>query len=187
MPCANPEMMLAAKSKVIACLFFIPTKVSLSLDKMEHKIYDLKEAKLRIQQYCSKEDRCQQQVLDKLQSYGLNRRLSEDFLIELILGKFVDEERYARSFCRGKFKIKKWGRRKITFELKKKKVSDICIAKGLEEIEEEEYLESLTALLHKKEVLVKDKNPFVRKKKMADYMQRKGYESDLVWEAVHKL
>ncbi|MBC8464705.1 MAG: RecX family transcriptional regulator, partial [Bacteroidetes bacterium] len=93
----------------------------------------------------------------------------------------------ARSFCRGKFKIKKWGRRKITFELKKKRVSAVCIAKGLEEIEEEEYLESLITLLHKKEVLVKDKNPFVRKKKMVDYMVRKGYESDLVWEAVRKL
>lgn len=154
---------------------------------MEHKIYDLKEAKLRIEQYCVKEDRCQQQVLDKLRNYGLSSGVAEDFLTDLILGKFVDEERYARSFCRGKFKIKKWGRRKIIFELKKKKVSAVCIAKGLEEIEEEEYLESLITLLHKKEVLVKDKNPFVRKKKMVDYMVRKGYESDLVWEAVRKL
>jgi regulatory protein len=179
--------MLAAKSKVIACLFFIPAKVSLSLDTMEHKIYDLKEAKLRIEQYCAKEDRCQQQVLDKLRNYGLSSGVAEDFLIELILGKFVDEERYARSFCRGKFKIKKWGRRKITFELKKKRVSDICISKGLEEIEEDEYLETLTGLLYKKEALVKDTNLFARKKKMADYMVRKGYEPDLVWEAVRKL
>ena len=127
-------MMLAIKSNVIACLFFIPAKVSLSLDKMKSKIYNLKEVKSRIRFYCAKEDRCQQQVMDKLLEYGVSIGVSEEILLELIQEKYVDEERYSRSFCSGKFKVKKWGRRKIIFELKKKRVSEVCIQKGLEEI-----------------------------------------------------
>ena len=180
-------MMLAIKSNVIACLFFIPAKVSLYLDTMKSKIYDLKEVKSRIRFYCAKEDRCQQQVMDKLLDYGLCMGVSEEILLELIQEKYVDEERYARSFCSGKFKVKNWGRRKIIFELKKKRVSEVCIQKGLEEIDEAAYLHTLQQLLEKKKNLTKDTNQFVRKKKMVDYVVRKGYESDLVWEAVHKL
>ena len=113
--------------------------------------------------------------------------MSEEILLELIHEKYVDEERYARSFCSGKFKIKKWGRRKIIFELKKKRVSEVCIQKGLEEIDEGEYLYTLQQLLEKKRDLTKDTNQFILKKKMVDYVVRKGYESDLVWEAVDKL
>ena len=154
---------------------------------MKSKIYDLKEVKSRIRFYCAKEDRCQQQVMDKLLDYGVSIGVSEEILQELIQEKYVDEERYARSYCSGKFKIKKWGKRKIIFELKKKKVSDVCIQKGLEEIEEVAYLHTLQQLLEKKKDLTNDANQFVSKKKMVDYVVRKGYESDLVWEAVHKL
>ncbi len=154
---------------------------------MKSKIYDLKEVKSRIRFYCAKEDRCQQQVIDKLLDFGLNKVVSQEILLELIHEKYVDEERYARSFCSGKFKIKKWGRRKIIFELKKKRVSEVCIQKGLEEIDEAAYLYTLQQLLEKKKNLTKDTNQFILKKKMVDYVVRKGYESDLVWEAVDKL
>ena len=84
-PCAKPEMILAIKSNVIACLFFILAKVSLSLDKMKSKIYNLKVVKSRIRFYCAKEDRCQQQVLDKLLDYGVSSSVSEEILLELIV------------------------------------------------------------------------------------------------------
>ena len=154
---------------------------------MKSKIYNLKEVKSRIRFYRAKEDRCQQQVMDKLLEYGVSIGVSEEILLELIQEKYVDEERYSRSFCSGKFKVKKWGRRKIIFELKKKRVSEVCIQKGLEEIDEAAYLHTLQQLLEKKKNSTKDTNQFVRKKKMVDYVVRKGYESDLVWEAVHKL
>ena len=154
---------------------------------MKSKIYDLNEVKSRIRFYCAKEDRCQQQVMDKLLDYGVSIGMSEEILLELIQEKYINEERYARSFCSGKFKIKKWGRQKIIFELKKKRVSEVCIQRGLEEINEAAYLHTLQQLLEKKKSLMKNTNQFVRKKKMVDYLVRKGYESDLVWEAVHKL
>ena len=75
----------------------------------------------------------------------------------------------------------------IIFELKKKNLSEFFIQKGLEEIDEESYLNTLQQLLEKKKASTKDINQFVRKKKIADYVLRKGYESDLVWEAIHKL
>lgn len=154
---------------------------------MKGKVYDLKIVQSRIENYCAREDRCQQQVLEKLRGFGLSEGIVEDFLITLIQNNYVNEERYARSFCSGKFKIKKWGRRKITFELKKKKVSDACIQKGLEELDEEAYLATLQQLIEKKNKLLKDKNPFVRKKKIVDYLVRKGYEPDYAWERVRSL
>ena len=154
---------------------------------MKNKIYDLKEVKSRIRFYCAKEDRCHQQVMDKLFNYGLSIGVSEEILQDLIQEKYVDEERYARSFCSGKFKIKKWGRRKITFELKKKKVSEVCIQKGLEEIDDSVYLHTIQQLIEKKMNLINDNNQFLRKKKIVDYVVGKGYESELVWEAIHKL
>lgn len=155
---------------------------------MAVKIYDLKEAKTRIRHYCVKEDRCQQQVIDKLYSYGLSKAVIDHFLVELIQEKFIDEERYARSFAGGKFKIKKWGRRKIVFELKKKKVSAFCIQKGLKEINESDYLAAVEHLLLKKRsMIIKNTNPFIRKKKMVNYVVGKGYEPELVWQAIYNL
>ena len=83
---------------LLLAYFFILAKVSLYLDKMKSKIYDLKEVKSRIRFYCAKEDRCQQQVIDKLLDFGLNIVVSEEILLELIHEKYVDEERYAREF-----------------------------------------------------------------------------------------
>ncbi|MBL6657466.1 MAG: RecX family transcriptional regulator [Flavobacteriales bacterium] len=154
---------------------------------MGDKIYDIKVAKEKIQHYCAVMDRCQFQVITKLKSYGLSPSLSEDILVELIQNKFVDEERFARAFCSGKFKIKKWGRRKIAFELSKLKVPKSCISIGMQEIDEDDYLETITQLVDKKYAMLKDKNPFVRKKKVVDYILRKGFESELIWECVRKL
>lgn len=154
---------------------------------MNEKIYDLKIIKDRIRHYCALMDRCQSQVMSKLESYGASHALSEEILIELIQDKYVDEERFARSFCSGKFKIKRWGRKKIAFELSKLKVPKSCIELGMEEIDDSDYEQMLIHLATKKMDLLKDKNPFIRKKKVVDYLIRKGYESETVWFYVHKL
>ncbi len=99
----------------------------------------------------------------------------------------MDEERYSRSFCRGKFRIKKWGKRKIINELKKKRISDVCITNGLEEIDDIEYLEELDSICQKKKDSIKEKNHFIKKKKIATYLINKGYESNLVWDKLREL
>jgi regulatory protein len=154
---------------------------------MESKKYDINRCKFLIRNYCAKSDRCQFQVLEKLKSYGVSHAVSQEILIELIQDDFVNEQRFANSYCSGKFKIKKWGRIKITFELKRLQVSSVCIKSGLKVINMEDYLNIIMDLLQKKSLIIKDKNQFKRRKKMADYMIRKGYESELVWDCIRKL
>lgn len=148
------------------------------------RVYKINEAKSRIKNYCAVQDRCQWDVRKKLTEWGLMESTKDILMIELINEQFIDEERYARSFCRGKFKIKKWGRRKIAFELKKKNISAVCIQKGMEEIDEKEYLSELEMQAEKKNKLIKDTNYFSRKSKLAIHLIDKGYESDLVWQKI---
>ena len=186
MPWAKPDIMLAINSKPIAFLFFIGYK-NTTFEMMNDKIYDVKIVKERIRHYCAVMDRCQYQVVAKLKSFGLSDGLTDDILVELIQNKYVDEERFARSYCSGKFKIKRWGRKKIAFELSKLQVPKSCITLGMSEIDDADYVEVIAHLANKKMTLLKDKNVFVRKKKVVDYLLRKGYESELVWTYVHKL
>jgi regulatory protein len=154
---------------------------------MESKIYDIKRSKFLIRDYCAKSDRCQYQVLEKLKTYGVSYEVSQEILIELIQENFVNDQRFADSFCSGKFKIKKWGKKKIVFELKKLKISSVCIDSALKTIDFDQYTQTANDLLIKKSLLLKDKNIFVKKKKMADYMIRKGYESEFVWDCIRQL
>ena len=154
---------------------------------MESKIYDIKRSKFLIRNYCAKSDRCQHQVLEKLKAYGVSYGVSEDILIELIQEDFVNDQRFSDSFCSGKFKIKKWGKKKIVYELKKLKISSVCIDSALKTIDFDDYISTANDLLLKKSLTLKDKNIFVKKKKIADYMIRKGYESELVWDCIRQL
>tara|TARA_B100001989_G_C24486513_1_gene437254 strand:- start:260 stop:727 length:468 start_codon:yes stop_codon:yes gene_type:complete len=154
---------------------------------MNGKIFDVKIVKERIRHYCAVMDRCQFQVITKLKSYGVSDALADEILIELIQNKYLDEERFARSFCSGKFKIKRWGRNKIAFELSKLKVPKSCILLAMSEIDNIDYKNVIRHLANKKMASLKDKNSYVRKKKVVDSLLRKGYESELVWSYVHKL
>ena len=151
------------------------------------RVYDIKVATDRLKDYCALQDRCQLEVIQKMKDWGLLKITQEHLLEILIQEKYVDEERYSKSFCRGKFKIKKWGKHKIIHELKKKKISETCILNGLKEINEIEYLKELERLYKKKKNNIDDKNHFIKKKKIATYLINKGYESNLVWDKVREL
>ena len=151
------------------------------------RVYDIKIAIERLRNYCALQDKCQWDVIQKMQEWGL-LKISQDHILELLIQqKYVDEERYSRSFCRGKLRIKKWGKIKITNELKKKYISEVCITKGLEEINDSEYQEELDKQYHKKNATLKEKNQFIKKKKIAVYLISKGYESNLVWDKLREL
>lgn len=152
----------------------------------KNRVYNIKEAIDRIQNYCSIQDRCQWEVERKLNEWGLIQNTIEMILIDLILEKYIDEQRFAESFCRGKFKIKKWGKVKIKNELKVRMISEICINKGMKQIGEKEYVETLQQLFEKKNKKVKNKNQFIRKGKIVRHLQQKGFESNLIWELINK-
>jgi regulatory protein len=155
--------------------------------KKKQKTYTPKEALIKAAAYCAYQDRTQQEVRDKLYSYGLEPDDVEELIIRLSQEKMIDEERYAQAYVRGKYGLKKWGRRKIVQGLKAKGISDYCIKQGLKEIDFEVYEQNLQQLLEKKNSTEKEKNPFARRQKLTFYLMSKGYESDLVQEAIKQL
>ena len=151
-----------------------------------NKVYTVKEATERIQSYCAIQDRCQWDVERKMKEWNISDEIIENILTDLILEKFVDEQRFSESFCRGKFRIKKWGKVKIENELKIRNISKNCIDKGLLQIEKKEYIKVLKDLYLKKRDSLKDTNQFIRKGKIVKHLQQKGFESKLIWELINK-
>mgnify|MGYP001306394597 CR=1 FL=1 len=146
------------------------------------KIYDINIAIDRLKHYCSLQDRCQWDILKKMNDWKLQKNTQDHILEILITDQYVNEERFSISFCQGKFRIKKWGKNKIKSELKKRNISQYCIDKGLDTINNDEYLKILKTLLKQKKNQTKEKNPFIKKNKIAQYLLQKGFESNLIWD-----
>jgi len=144
------------------------------------KVYDLKLARKKIQAFCAYQDRCHQEVIKKLKSWGLFTESIDMLLCELIEDHFLNEERFSRSFSRGKFRIKKWGRIKISLELKRRGVNQTSIDIGLTEIDEEDYFDTLLALLKKKDAIELEINSIKRKAKLIRYLSSRGFEFPLI-------
>ncbi len=151
------------------------------------RVYDINIAIERIKNYCALQDRCQWDVIQKLREWGLQQATKDHILEILITNKFIDEERFSTSFCRGKFRIKNWGKRKIVNELRRKQISSICINTGLKENDEKEYDLVLEKLFYQKERSIKDKNQFIRKTKIANFLIQRGFENNLVWDKIREL
>lgn len=144
------------------------------------------EAKQKIYAYCAYQERSHQEVKSRLFEYGLYGSEVDELLSHLITEGFLNEERFAKAFAGGKFRIKSWGRVKIIHELEAKGLTQNCIRSGMKEIDEEEYLEALQALLHKKSEQI-DGNAFIKRDKLAKYAIQKGFESELVWKYVREM
>ena len=157
------------------------------MDQHKKKYITREEALKKLQRYCAYQDRCHQEVRSKLLDLGIYHDDLEEIIVELIQDNFLNEERYARSFARGKFRIKSWGRNRITQELKKRKVSAYCIKKAMEEIEETDYLEKLETLLLKRSAQIKEPDPWKKRTKLAQFAIRKGFESQLVFDTIKAL
>jgi len=151
------------------------------LSKKE-KVYTRQEALLKVSSYCAYQERTQQEARDKLYGFGLNKDMVEELISKLISENFINEERFAKTYAGGKFRIKQWGRVKIKESLKTKGLSEYCIKKGLQEINPKDYLLTLLSLIEKRQEKEKEKNEYKRKHKIAQYLVGKGYESDLIWE-----
>jgi regulatory protein len=146
------------------------------------KITDEKTGYQKAEGYCAYQERCQQEVRDKLYEWGLWPDAVEGIIANLIENNFLNEERFAKAFAGGKFRIKKWGRVKIRIELKKRKISDYCIKKGLHEIDQEEYEKTLRQVVEKKSKSIKGGTLLSLQYKSAMYAISRGYEPDMVWD-----
>lgn len=108
-------------------------------------------------------------------------------VVHLLEHNFLNEERFAKTYVRGKFRFKAWGRRRLTFELKKKDVSKVNINQALSEIGNEEYNEFFNDLAEKRVDSIKESNVYKKRKKFIDYFLYRGWESHLVYEKANQL
>ena len=138
--------------------------------------------------FCAYQERCQSEVRSKLYDLKVYQNDLENIICELIEQNFLNEERFAQLFCRGKFTQKGWGKIKIVNQLKFKQVSAYCIKKGLQEIEEEAYYNQCKKWIEKKkkELEVKEPNQYILNNKVGIYVISKGFEPDLVWQIINE-
>jgi regulatory protein len=149
--------------------------------------YTVEEAKKRLERYCSYQDRCHKEVEQKLYEMRMIPEACELILLHLMDKDFLNEERYAKSFARGKFKIKSWGKKRIILELKQRKISKYNIDTALKEIDEDEYHNKIKFLAVKKYELLSEPNAFKKRQKLIDFLLRKGFENYLVYDVVREI
>ncbi|SFU29924.1 regulatory protein [Pustulibacterium marinum] len=154
---------------------------------MQKNSFTVTEALIKMQRYCAYQDRCHKEVTDKLYQMRMIPEAIDHIIGQLIQDNFLNEERFARSFARGKFKYKKWGRRRIVQELKQREISKFMIDIALKEISEYDYLNTFHELAEKRNQQISESNKLKRKKKLADYLLYRGWESHLVYEKVNEL
>ena len=138
------------------------------------------EAYSKITKWCAYQERAQQEVRDKLYDFGLHKEEVEQLLTRIISEGFVNEERFAISFANGKLNQLGWGRVKIKYALKAKKVSDYCIKKAISSLDEDKYIQILEDAFHKRNKMEKEKHPLKRKYKLMSYLASRGFEQDLI-------
>ena len=135
--------------------------------------------------YCAYQERCHAEVKEKLYSFGLFKIDVEKIISQLTENDYLNQERYAMAYARGKFRMKQWGRVKIRYELKQRSVSEHCIKNAINQIDEEEYMKTLEKLAEEKlNELSDETNVLVRRKKVFDYLLQKGYERELIFSFI---
>ncbi len=149
--------------------------------------YTLTEATKKLESYCAYQERCHKDVVTKLREMRMIPVAIDQIVTHLIQGNYLNEERFAKSFARGKFRIKKWGRNRIVNELKLRAISKYNIKTALVEINDEDYFTTLDVLAKKRLDAIKETNIQKRKKKLADYLLYRGWESHLVYGKIQEL
>lgn len=151
------------------------------------KSYTLSEATKKLERYCAYQERCHRDVTTKLKEMRMIPEAIDQIVTHLIQENYLNEERFAQSFARGKFNIKKWGRNRIVNELKQRHITSYNIKSALKEIDDNRYLETLDALAQKRLDSLKDTDIQKRRRKLADYLLYRGWESHLVYAKIQEL
>lgn len=146
-----------------------------------------KEALLKLEHFCAYQERCHAEVVAKLYSLKMTSDEIDVIVVQLIDGNFLNETRFACSFARGKHRIKFWGRIRITNELKARQISAVNITLALKEISAEEYETTFEQLSERCWNSIHENNMLKKRKKFCDYLLRRGYESNLVYEKMKEL
>jgi regulatory protein len=155
--------------------------------KTNKTAFTLKEIYAKMEYYCAYQERCYKEVEEKLYSFSSNQSEKDEILTYLIENNFINEERFAQSFVRGKHNYKFWGKNRIVNELKFRNISSRNIQTALKEIPETIYLNNFHALAEKNWETIKEPKGQKRNKKFVDFLLRKGYETNLIYEKLNEL
>ncbi|WP_413999874.1 regulatory protein RecX [Flavobacterium sp. W1B] len=150
-------------------------------------IFSIKEAIHKIEHYCAYQERCHEEVEQKLRSMKMDSEEINTIIAHLINDNFLNEERFACSFARGKHRIKHWGKIRIVNELKQRGINQTLINIALKEISAEEYSTTFNTLAEKHWESIREANVQKKRKKFCDYLLRRGFESNLVYEKMKEL
>lgn len=151
------------------------------------KAYSVDEATRRLESYCAYQERCHKEVTQKLYDMKMIPEAQDKIIVHLIQHNFLNEERFAKAYVRGKFRIKKWGRQRLKLELKRKGIHKNLVASALKEINNNDYYDTFNALAEKRANSLTESNIYKKRKKVADYLLYRGWESSMVYEKVHEL
>ena len=149
--------------------------------------FTLEEAQKRLEHYCAYQERCHYEVEQKLRELNMISSVQEIIITKLLGKNYLNETRFSQSFARGKFRIKKWGKKRIIRELKARRISDYNIKKGLREISDEDYNETFYTLFEKRKASVDHYPLYERKRKILDYMVYRGWEKEKIYASLNDL
>lgn len=150
------------------------------------KTYTVEQAQKKLESYCAYQERCHKEVRQKLRDMKMIPEAIDLITVHLIQNNYLNEERFAKAFARGKFRIKKWGKNRLVRELKFREISKYSIDSALKEIDLDDYYKTLDELIKKRIDQVNEKNIYKKKKKVADYLLYRGWESNLVYEKLNE-
>lgn len=134
----------------------------------------------KLRHYCRYQERCHSEVKNKLFELGVDKNGQDEIIMDLVEENYLDEQRFALAFTTGRFALKQWGRKKIQYALKEKKVNEESISKAIEQLDETDYVGVLRKLGTEKYSSLKNEQYLIRRKKTMDYLMQKGYEIELV-------
>ena len=149
--------------------------------------FTIKQAIQKLEHYCAYQDRCHEEVVQKLRTMKMDADEIDRIIVQLITDNFLNEERFACSYARGKHRIKHWGKIRITNELKFRKISATLIKIALKEINDSDYFELFDELADKHWETITENNLMKKRKKFCDYFLRKGWENELIYQKVKEL
>ena len=150
------------------------------------KTYTVDEAQKKLENYCAYQERCHKEVRNKLRDMRMIPEAIDNIMVHLIQHNYLNEERFAKAYVSGKFRIKKWGKNRLLRELKFREISKYSIDSAMKEIDLDDYYLTLDELVIKRIDQVNEKNIYKKKKKVADYLLYRGWESHLIYEKLNE-
>lgn len=136
----------------------------------------------RAQHICSSKEKCISEIQEKLTEWDVDADVIEKIIASLISEKFIDESRYAKAFVNDKIKFAKWGKIKIAYMLRQKKVDNHAVEDALDAFSEEEYTEIIQYEIEKKAKLIRETDKFKKKQKILSFAQSRGYETEILFK-----